>query len=46
VLAHRVGSIVERSYARSDMLDQRRIIIAAWGAYVTGAASNVIQLAR
>lgn len=35
-LAHRVGGKVERSYARSDMLEQRREVMARWAAFVTG----------
>jgi len=46
VLAHRVGSIVERSYARSDMLEQRRVIMERWGAYVTQTPAQVIQIRR
>ena len=35
-LSHRVGSAVSRAYARSDMLDRRRPIMAAWANYVEG----------
>ena len=38
-LAHAVGSSVERSYARSDLLDKRRRLMAQWSAYVTGSES-------
>lgn len=34
-LGHLVGGKVERSYARSDLLDQRRALMAAWAEYVT-----------
>ncbi len=34
-LAHAVGSAVERSYARSDLLDKRRRLMGQWSAYVT-----------
>ena len=34
-LAHVVGSMVERSYARSDLLDRRRALMAEWAEYVT-----------
>ena len=34
-LAHTVGDEVERSYARSDLFDQRRDLMAQWAAYVT-----------
>ena len=36
-LAHAVGSAVERSYARSDLLDKRRRLMNQWAAYLTGA---------
>ena len=36
-LAHTVGNAVERAYARSDLMDKRRALIAAW-AEAIGAA--------
>ena len=38
-LAHRVGSDVERSYARSDLFDKRRALMAEWAAYLTDGAT-------
>ena len=35
-LAHRVGSDVERAYARSDLLEKRRKLMERWSAFVTG----------
>lgn len=35
-LAHRIGDGVESRYLRSDLLDPRRALMAAWGRYVTG----------
>ena len=35
-LSHVVGSAVERSYARSDLLDRRRDLMDAWAAVVAG----------
>jgi integrase len=35
-LSHQVGSNVERSYARSDLLDRRRVLMEKWSAYVVG----------
>ena len=35
-LAHRVGSDVERAYARSSLLDKRRALMETWAAFVTG----------
>ena len=36
-LAHQVGNATERSYARSDLLDQRRELMQEWADFVTGA---------
>ncbi len=36
VLGHIVGGKVERSYARSDLLDRRRVVMEAWAAHVVG----------
>ena len=35
-LAHVVGGAVERSYARSDLFNQRRGLMDRWAAFVTG----------
>lgn len=35
-LAHKVGSDVERAYARSDLLDKRRGLMMNWSEYVAG----------
>lgn len=43
-LAHKVGNRVERSYARSDLLDRRRALMERWSQYVAGEAGNVISL--
>lgn len=43
-LAHRVGSEVERAYARSDLLDKRRALIERWSAFVSDAPRNVVQI--
>ncbi len=34
-LAHAVGSTVERSYAHSDLFDQRRALMDQWSAFLT-----------
>lgn len=47
-LAHWIGSEVERTYQRADMLDRRRDMMAAWGAFLRGDAAlgdNVVTLA-
>ena len=44
-LAHAVGSAVERSYARSDLLAKRRTLMDKWGAYITATpAGKVVPL--
>lgn len=43
-LAHKVGSDVERAYARSDLLDRRRVLIERWSDYVSGVAGKVIRI--
>jgi integrase len=40
-LAHEVASAVERAYARSDLLDKRREIMAAWAKYARNASFTV-----
>jgi integrase len=37
-LAQRIGGQVERSYAHSSLLEQRRETMAKWAAFVTGEA--------
>lgn len=37
-LGHKVGSAVERAYARSDLLERRREVMQSWGDFLTGAA--------
>lgn len=44
VLGHSIGGKVERSYARSDLLDRRRVVMEKWAAHVTGQAADVVQL--
>ena len=43
-LAHKVGSDVERAYARSDLLDRRRALMERWSRFVTGGEGEVISL--
>ncbi len=42
-LAHKVGSEVERAYARSDLLDKRRVLMERWSGYVSGREGEVIR---
>lgn len=39
-LAHRVGSDVERAYARSDLLEKRRVLMERWSVFVATGSSN------
>lgn len=44
-LAHKVGDKVERSYARSDMLEKRAALMEKWANYVIGKKQgNVVPL--
>lgn len=43
-LSHRIGSDVERAYARSDLLEKRRNLMERWSAFVTGTVGKVINL--
>lgn len=45
VLAHTVGGKVERSYRRTDFLEQRRVLMESWGQHVTGQRGKVLTLA-
>ena len=43
-LAHKVGSDVERAYARSDLLERRRALMERWSGFVAGASDNVVRI--
>lgn len=34
-LSHKIGSDVERAYARSDLLDRRRVLMEQWSTHVS-----------
>ncbi len=36
-LAHKVGSAVERAYARSDLMEKRRLLMGEWGYFASGS---------
>jgi integrase len=40
-LAHKVGSDVERAYARSDLLEKRRVLMEQWSTFVNGLTEEV-----
>jgi integrase len=46
VLGHTVGGKVERSYRRTDFLDQRKKLMEKWASHVLGARGSVVTLAR
>ena len=39
-LAHSLGDSTEQAYARSDLLERRRVLMAQWGAYATGESET------
>jgi integrase len=45
-LAHAIGDAVEQAYNRTDVLERRRPVMAAWGRYCDGTseANNVIPI--
>jgi integrase len=45
-LAHVIGNKVRRAYARSDLLDRRRIAMLKWAEFVTGQEAKVIELKK
>lgn len=45
-LSHATGNEVERSYARSDLFERRRELMAAWGRYCAGEVGDVVQMVR
>ena len=36
-LAHQVGNAVSRSYRRGDGLEQRRVLMEAWAAFISSS---------
>ncbi|MEP2890521.1 tyrosine-type recombinase/integrase [Tateyamaria sp.] len=44
-LAHTVGSNVERAYARSDLLDKRRVLMERWSQFVAANGDKIIRIA-
>ncbi len=43
-LAHAVGNVVERAYARSSVFEKRRKMMNAWASYLAGKKGDVISL--
>jgi len=46
ILGHSIGGKVERSYARSDLLDRRRVALDKWARFVTRKNADVVRIAR
>jgi integrase len=44
ILGHTVGGKVERAYARSDLLERRRMVMQNWAGFVTNNNSNVVHV--
>ena len=42
-LSHKIGSDVERAYARSDLLDRRRALMERWSGFVSGHDSPISE---
>ena len=42
-LSHKVGSNVERAYARSKLLEKRRALMERWSNYVAGQEGKVVK---
>lgn len=45
-LGHKVGGVVERTYARNDFLEQRRALLERWSDHVTGGSGAVVRMMR
>jgi integrase len=43
-LSHKVGNGVERAYARSDLLDRRRVLMERWSRFITGDSGQVVRI--
>ncbi len=43
-LAHKVGNEVERAYARSDLLDKRRVLMERWNGFVSDNFRKVLKI--
>jgi integrase len=41
-LAHKVGNVVEETYARGEMFAKRRVLADAWDAYCNGETGEVV----
>jgi integrase len=45
-LAHAVGDVTARSYARGDLIDKRRRVMESWSGFLSKATADVVPLRR
>ncbi|MGK7754687.1 MULTISPECIES: tyrosine-type recombinase/integrase [unclassified Roseovarius] len=45
-LGHTVGSAVERSYRRTDYIEQRQALMERWAGHVKGTTTEIVQMAN
>lgn len=45
-LSHSIGNNVERAYARSDLLDKRRVLMERWNGFVYGINERIVKFGR
>ena len=43
-LSHKVGNDVERAYARSDLLERRRVLMDRWSGFVAGDNGKILRI--
>lgn len=43
-MGHKVGSLVERAYRRTDFLEQRRVVMERWAMQITGQNGALLQM--
>jgi integrase len=43
-LSHKVGTSVGRAYARSDLLESRRVLMERWSQFVTGGSAEIVRI--
>jgi len=45
-MGHQIGTAVERAYRRTDVLEKRRKLMDAWGAFMMPKAANVVPIPK
>jgi len=43
-LAHWIGDAIERAYARGDLFEKRRKLMAAWAQYCANEPAKVVRI--